>query len=187
MHNHHVHMTREMCDKLFGEGYELTLKNYLTKHVYACQETITVAGPKGEIHNVRVLGPLREYNQVELLRADCFKLGVQAPIRDSGHLDGAATLRLIGPKGEMEAPCGIIALRHIHLGTKLGAQLGVKDKDFVDVAIGGERSLIFRKVLIRTFGGEDSIMHLDSEEGNAAGVSNNALGEILIWPEPATV
>lgn len=178
--NHHVHMTRDICDKLFGEGYELTLKNYLTKRIYACYETITVVGPKGEIQNVRVLGPLREYTQVELLRGDCFKLGVTAPVRDSGNLENAAVLRLIGPKGEVELACGIIALRHIHMGKPMTEKLGVKDKDFVRVQIGGERGLVFNNVLIRTFGGDASVMHVDSEEGNACGISNNAVGEIIL-------
>lgn len=180
--NHHVHMTREVCDALFGAGYEPTLKKWLTKRIYACEETITVAGPKGELHNVRLLGPLREYTQVELLRADCFKLGVKAPIRDSGHLDNAATLRLVGPKGEVELPCGIIALRHIHTGTVLAQALNLTDKQMVNVRIGGERGLVFNNVLVRTFGGETSIMHLDTEEGNAAFIADGDMGEVFVTP-----
>lgn len=180
--NHHVHMTRELCDRLFGQGYELRVRNYLTKKIYATEETITVAGPKGEIKNIRVLGPLRSYNQVELLRADCFRLGITAPVRDSGNLADAAVLRLIGPKGEAELPCGIIALRHIHLGTDMGSRLDVDDNQFVSVRVGGERGLLFENVLVRRHGASPSVMHVDSEEGNAAGITNDDIGEIILIP-----
>lgn len=180
--NHHVHITDEVRRKLFGEE-PLTVKRYLTKDrsMFAAWETVTVVGPKGQVENVRVVGPCRNYTQAELLRADCFNIGVEAPVRDSGDLAGAAPLKLVGPKGEVTVEeCGIIAHRHIHMAGRLMEEYGLTDGQMVDVEVGGIRGLVFHNVRIRASRGEDSVMHIDQEEGNAAGFSSGEKVSVLL-------
>lgn len=174
--NRHVHLTEQDLEDLFGAGYQLTPKKYLAdgKAAFASEETVTLVGPKGKIANVRIIVPFRKRTQVELLRSDSFMLGVKAPVRMSGDLDGAATLTLVGPKGTKEIPeCGIIAMRHIHMGTNVAAELGKKKQDMVDVLVGGERSVTFNNTLINTTDvlPDWCVMHIDQEEANAAGLS----------------
>lgn len=178
--NHHVHLSAEAQKILFGDQ-ELTVKKYLNaeKTLFAAEQTVTVRGPRGELKNFRVLGPSRNYVQVELLRSDCFPLGVKAPVRDSGDLDGAAVLTLIGPAGELEAACGIIAQRHIHMSPKLMDECGLKDKQMVSIRIDGERGLIFNQVLVRRAKVDATVMHVDLEEGNAAGITGGYMAEML--------
>lgn len=179
--NRHIHLTKEMEELFFGEK-GLTVKRYLQedKKFFAAEETVTVIGPKGSLENVRVLGPSRKYNQVELLKSDTFVLGVKPPIRESGDLDDAVDLTISCNGKTVEVPkCGILALRHIHMTDAQMQELGVKDKQFVSVKIGGERELTFDKVLIRRTANPSSVMHLDTEEGNAADVKNGDFGEVI--------
>ena len=110
--NHHVHLTEEATKALFGEK-GITFNRYLAEEggPWCSNEMVEVRGPKGSLSKFRVLGPIRSYTQVELLRADCFKLGVNPPVRNSGHLDGAVELTLVGPCGEYTCNCGILAWR----------------------------------------------------------------------------
>lgn len=177
--NHHVHLTQEAVDILFGEA-GITLKNYLAgdSGPYACNELVTVEGPKGKLSNVRVLGPCRKYNQVELLKSDCFKLGVMAPLSNSGDLDGAVPLRIIGPCGQIECPCGIIAKRHIHVPKAQAEEQGFEHNQIVKVRTFGERAIVFENVVVHVGGGDYS-MHIDTEEGNCADLKNGDFGEII--------
>ena len=178
--NHHVHLTKEACDVLFGEA-GLTFQRYLAEEngPWSSNEFVDVRGPKGTLNHLRVLGPLRSYTQCELLMADCYKLGVKAPVRNSGQLEGAATLTLIGPCGELTADCGILAWRHIHVDKDTLAEMGKNYGDFVDVVTTGDRALVFNKVaLVR--GAKGLLMHIDTEEGNAAGVRNGEKLKIVL-------
>ena len=178
--NRHAHLTRELIDRLFGEGYELREKKRVGVKEFAAEETVTVHGPKGSIPNVRVMGPPRDYVQVELLKSDCFTLGVTAPLCDSGHVDNAADLTLEGPAGKVNVPhCGIVAKRHLHLGAPVADQYEIKVGDVVSVKVGGERGLVFNNVVVRSGKSEKCKMHIDLEEGNAAGIGNGTLGEIV--------
>lgn len=182
--NHHVHLCEESVEKLFGKK-ELTFLRYLDGKgkLVAYQETVKIIGPKGEIGNFRVLGPLRGKDQVELLKADCFKLGVSAPVRMSGDLTGAAELTLEGPCGTITEKCGIIAHRHIHVFTGEAERLGLSEDRPVQVRIGGERGLIFENVKLKIsplVTAHKLMMHIDTEEGNAAGISNNTEGELIL-------
>lgn len=179
--NHHVHLSEEVQNKLFGDE-TITVKKYLNeeKTLFAADQTVTLKGPRGELKNVRLLGPCRNYTQAELLRSDCFRLGVEAPVRDSGDLEGAAMLTIVGPKGEVAVACGIIALRHIHMAPSLMEAYKLQDKQMVQVKIGGERALIFDNVLIRRAKVNKSVMHIDLEEGNAAGIDGGYMGEIRV-------
>jgi putative phosphotransacetylase len=179
--NRHIHLSEETRKILFGEK-ELTVKKYLTKDksMYAAEETVILEGPRNRISNVRILGPIRKYTQVELLRSDCFALGVKAPLRDSGDLENAAPLKIIGPAGTTEAACGIIARRHLHIAKAIMDEHNLKDKQIVSVRIGGERGLVFDNVLTRISQGDSYVLHIDLEEGNAAGVNGGALADILV-------
>ncbi len=178
--NHHVHLTKEACDILFGEE-GITFHHYLAEEngPWASNEFVDVGGPKGTISHLRVLGPLRGYTQCELLRTDCFKLGVDPPVRNSGKLEGAAELTLYGPKGELTVPCGILAWRHIHIDRETLAEIGKSFGDFVQVRTEGDRALVFEKVALVP-GGKGLLMHVDTEEGNAAGCANGDMLEVII-------
>lgn len=180
--NRHVHLDRQAMDVLFGTGSALTRRNDLGQPgQYAAEETLTLRGPKGEIKRVRVLGPLRAKCQVEITISDGYRLGVEAPVRDSGDLEGTPGLELIGPNGSLTLEKGVIvAGRHIHMTPLDAAIYGVKDRDLVPVEIAGPRGALLRNVLIRVSDTAGLEMHIDVEEANALGVKNGMVGEIMI-------
>jgi len=178
--NRHVHLSKDDVEKLFGEGYELTIKKMLNPTEFAAEETVTIVGPKGEIEGVRVLGPARKATQVEILQSDCYRLGVNAPVRQSGDLKGSAPVVLTSAKGKADLEEGmIVASRHIHATQDVLDEFGLKDKQLVKVKIEGDRALVFENVLMRFSPAGDAVMHLDTEEGNAAGIKNNYKAIIL--------
>lgn len=173
--NRHIHLCREDLDKLFGTGYELTkMKDLKQPNQYASGETVTIRGPKGELENIRILGPLRGKTQVEISLTDGFRLGVKAPIRESGMIDNTPGLTLIGPKGTVDISNGtIVALRHIHMPPQVANNLGVADKDIVEVETYGNRRSILGNVLIRVSSEFKLEMHIDLDEANACALKNN--------------
>ncbi len=179
--NKHVHLSQEHLDVLFGEGYELTkFKDLSQPGQYACEEKVDVVGPKGTLKGIRILGPVRPDTQFELSISDAFALGVKPVIRNSGDIADTPGAKLVGPKGEVEIDKGIIvAARHIHMHTKDGEEFGVKDKDVVSVRVSGPRGLIFDNVLVRVHENFALEMHVDIEEGNAAGVRNGDIVELI--------
>ena len=175
----HIHLTQETVEKLFGAGYQLTIRKPLSyPGQYACNERLTIVGPKKEMANVSILGPVRKADQVEVSATDARTLGITAPVRESGHVEGSGACKLVGPKGEVELTEGVIvAKRHLHILEKDAAELGVKDKDIIRVACGGEgRKLIFDDVVVRVNVGGATTMHIDTDESQAAG--NPTVGEI---------
>lgn len=172
--NRHVHLSRIHIDLLFGSGYELKSKNPLSQPgQYAAEEVVLLAGPKGTIEKVRVLGPSRKSTQVELLAGDLFKLGISAPIRESGKLDDAADVTIVGPKGAVVAQkSAIIAKRHIHMTPEDAEHYSVHDSQIVSVDIGGERSVTFGEVVVRVSPDFKLELHLDTEEANTASLKN---------------
>jgi len=179
----HVHLCRKDLDILFGEGYELTPEKPLSQPgEFVSTERLSIAGPREMLHNVAILGPLRPKTQVEITLTEARKIGVKPPIRESGHLEGSASCRLIGPKGEVELEEGVIvAKRHLHLSEKDALELGVKNGDIVSVKINStERGTVFGDVVARVSDKYACTIHLDTDEGNAAGVlSGITTGEIL--------
>ncbi len=178
----HIHLTREAMDVLFGPGSELTpLKELSQPGQFACHETLDIVGPRRRIDGVRVLGPLRPACQVEVSRTDEFHLGVDAPVRHSGHVAGSAPITLEGPKGTLQLKEGLIcAWRHIHMAPEDAAAYGVQDGDEVQVAIGGgERDLIFGDVIIRVSPKFRLEMHLDTDEANAAELPSKSEGALV--------
>ncbi len=172
--NRHVHLSQEDIEKLFGEGYELTpIKDLSQPGQFACDEKVDLVGPKRTIEGVRVLGPARNQSQVEVSLSDGFTLGVKVPVKGSGSLEGTPKITLKGPKGEVELKEGLIAAaRHIHMSVEDAEEFGVKDKQIVKIKTEGPRSLIFENVLVRVREDFALEMHVDVEEGNAAGVKN---------------
>lgn len=177
----HVHVSREHLNILFGEGYELqNLKDLSQPGQFAAKETIDLVGTKGSFKNVRILGPVRPKTQVEISLTDSIKLGIAPPVRDSGDVSQSPGLTLVGPNGSVLINEGVIAaMRHIHMTPEDAAAFGVKDKEVVKVRLGGERGLTFSQVLIRVNSQFQLEMHIDTDEGNAAGVKTGDFAEII--------
>jgi acetate kinase len=186
---HHVHLTKEHTEALFGKGHELTPHAPLTQPgQFACQEQVNLVGPKARIERVRVLGPYRKESQVEISRTEEFRLGLDAPIRASGDLTGSPGLRLEGTAGSVQLDHGVInALRHIHMAPEDALGFALRDKDIVRVRVEGPRSLTFGDVLVRVHPEFRLEMHIDTDEANAAEISANAicyLDSIQERPQP---
>lgn len=177
----HVHVTQEHLEALFGKGFELTVKKELSQPgQFASNERVTVVGPKKELANVSILGPVRSASQVELSLTDARSIGIAAPVRESGDIAGSAGCKLVGPAGEVELTEGVIAAkRHIHMTPADAEKAGVKDKDVVKVSCGGnDRKLVFDDVVIRVSEKFATAMHIDTDESNAAGGPSE--GEIIL-------
>lgn len=178
----HVHLSEEVYKKLFGEDAEMTsVKDLTGGGAFVDAKRVTLVGPKGEMQRVAILGPYRPV-QIELSKTDARKLGVDAPIRISGDTKGSAPIRIVGDLGEYDAEEGaIIAKRHIHVCEREAAEWGVRKNDIVKVSIRtDERSLIFDDVVIRTNPEESyAIMHIDTDEGNAAGMNGTMDGFVV--------
>lgn len=180
--NRHVHLSDKDFAELFGAGARFTIFKELSQPgQFASEEVVTLVGPRGVIEKVRVLGPIRQKTQVEISVSDCFKLGVQAPIRDSGELEGSARITLVGPTGSVTINEGcIIPARHIHMHPDDANNFGVKDGDRVTVKVSGLRGVMFYEVLVRVNKNYMLEMHVDIEEANAASLKNNDYVEILL-------
>lgn len=169
----HIHLSREHVDILFGNGYQLTRKKELMGGQYASNELVTIVGLKlRAIENVRILGPVRKQSQVEISATDAVKLGIKAPVRESGDLKGSAPVAVVGPKGALylEEGC-IIAQRHIHMAPADARAAGVQDGDIVSVKADNERGTVFNHVKIRVHDSFTLEMHIDTDEANAARIT----------------
>jgi len=177
---HHIHLTQEHVEALFGQGHQLTKHADLSQPgQYACSEQLAIVGPKGRIERVRVLGPARKYTQVEIAMTEQFKLGVHPPIRESGDIANTPGCTLEGPGGSVKLEQGVIcALRHVHMTPEDALRYGVRDKSVVRVRIAGDRKLIFGDVLVRVDPSFALAMHIDTDEANAANVASGAQGFI---------
>ena len=177
----HIHVTQEVLETLFGKGATLTNKKDLSQPgQFACVEKVRVVGPKGEF-NMSILGPVRKDTQVELSMSDARKIGISAPIRESGDVAGTPGCKLIGPEGEVEIAQGVmVAKRHVHLDPETAEKFGITDKRIVSVKVGAnERNVIFGDVVARVSSSYAPAVHLDTDEANAAGLTGTTDGEIL--------
>ena len=182
----HVHVTQETLEKLFGKGASLTKKKDLSQPgQFACEERVTVVGPKKELPNVSILGPCRKADQVELSATDARSIGIAAPIRESGDVAGSGACKLVGPCGEVELSEGVIvAKRHIHLTPADAKELGVEDKQVVCVKIEtAERTAILCDTVCRVSENYAKAMHIDTDESNAVGAGREQYGEIVCCKE----
>lgn len=177
----HVHLTQEHVELLFGEGYQLTKKKELMGGQFASNELVTIVGLKlRAIESVRILGPVRSKSQVEISATDAVKLGVKAPIRESGNTAGSAPIALVGPKGALYLKEGcIVAKRHIHMAPKDAMAAGVQDGDIVSVKADNERGTIFEQVQIRVDDSFTLEMHIDTDEANAAKIATGDTVKII--------
>jgi acetate kinase len=177
---HHIHLTQEHVEALFGKGHQLTKHADLSQPgQYACKEQLAIVGPKGRIERVRVLGPARKYTQIEIAMTEQFKLGVHPPIRESGDIADTPGCTLESTTGSVKVDRGVIcALRHIHLTPADALRYGVRDKSFVRVRVAGDRELVFGDVLVRVDPSFALAMHIDTDEANAANVQTGAQGFI---------
>ncbi|MCK4546668.1 MAG: acetate/propionate family kinase [Candidatus Eisenbacteria sp.] len=179
---HHVHLCRADVDELFGKGHRLTEAKPLSQPgQFACEEKVDLVGPRGTVKGVRILGPERRQSQVEISRTEEFKLGVDAPVRESGDLEGTPWLTLVGPKGRVKLAQGVIcAKRHIHMTPEDAELFAVSNGDQVMVRVTGEgRELIFGDVVIRVNKDYALEMHIDTDEANAAELSAKATGVLV--------
>ncbi|THB69147.1 MAG: phosphate propanoyltransferase [Gammaproteobacteria bacterium] len=181
--NRHIHLSQEDVDVLFGAGYALKqFKDLKQPGQYACEEVVTIAGDKGKIERVRVLGPCRPESQCEIMQSDAIKLTTQqVPVKESGKLDGSASFEIIGPAGSINKDKGLmIAKRHIHMDPESAANFGIEDNQVVSLKVGVEgRETIFGDVVARVNKAYALEAHLDLDEGNACGIGNGTMGEII--------
>lgn len=177
----HVHLTQADVETLFGKGYALTKKKELMGGQYAANETVTIVGLKlRAIENVRVLGPTRKASQVEISATDAVKLGIKAPVRESGNIKGSAPIAIVGPKGAVYLNEGcIIAKRHIHMSPADAAAAKVQDGDIVSVRVDNERGTTFNNVQIRVDDSFTLEMHIDTDEANASKISTGTVAVIV--------
>lgn len=180
--NHHVHVTREHLNILYGENYELAPKKPLNQiGQYASEETVTIKTQKGEMNNIRILGPVRPYTQVEISKTDAIKLGLNPPLRESGDVKNSSPITIIGPKGTVELTEGcIIATRHIHITPEEAKEKGLENIKEVQVKIDGPKGGIMDHVSVKIAPNSYYEMHIDTDDANAHFLSNNDEVEIII-------
>ena len=179
--NRHVHLSKENLEILFGENYELEKKNDLTQPgQFAATDTVIIKTQKSEIPNVRILGPTRNYTQVEISKTDAYKLGLNPPVRNSGELENSSPITIIGPKGSVDINEGcIIAARHIHILPSQMKSYGLEGKEKVNVKLGGEKGGIITNVYLKVSDEAFFELHLDTDDANAHLIKNGDIGEIL--------
>lgn len=178
----HIHLSPEHIELLFGKGYELNVLKPLSQPgQFAAEETVAVVGPKGRFDKVRILGPARGITQLEISRTDTFALGIDAPVRLSGQIEGTPGVTIVGPKGEVTVDKGVIvAARHIHLHPDDAARMNVADGQVVSVRTEGERAVTFANVVCRVSDSFRLDMHIDTDEANAAGIKNGDFGILIV-------
>ena len=176
----HVHVTQEHLEKLFGEGYQLTIRKMLSQPgQFASNEKVKVVGPKGEL-NCSILGPVRKQTQIEVSLTEARQLGIKAPVRESGDIAGSAGCKLVGPAGEVDVEEGVIAaMRHVHMTVADADHYEVKNGQIVSVkvfnGVDDTRSLVFDNTVVRVSDSYALAMHIDTDESNAAGAPNQGI------------
>lgn len=177
----HCHVTRETLDVLYGKGFELVAKKWLSQPgEFASDQKVTVVGPKGET-TMTIIGPCRKVDQVELSYTDAHALGIAPPVRESGNVKDSPGCRLVGPNGEATLKEGVIvAKRHLHLTPEDAAHYGIEDKQIVRIKVGGPRALIFDEVVARVCPNYATSAHIDYDEVNAAALFGKATGVVLL-------
>ena len=178
----HAHLSQATIEKLFGTGYRLKSRRELSQPgQYSAEETVDLIGPRGRIDQVRLMGPPRREDQIEISRSDEFVLGVDAPVRISGDLRNTPGITMEGPAGRVTIPHGVIcARRHIHMNTSDAQIFGVKDHESVNVRIDSDgRDLVFSDVSVRVSDEFQLRLHLDTDEANAAGVGPGDTCELV--------
>ena len=175
----HVHLTEAAAMELFGHGLT-ALRPLSQPGQFVCKERVSLRGPKGELHKVAVLGPCRRENQVELSLTDCVTLGISAPVRLSGRVEGSPGITLLNGERELQLERGVIvAQRHIHMHPEDAARRGISDGDRVRLQVFGSRPAIFEQVPVRVHPNFATCAHLDYDAANACGLKKGGLGRLL--------
>lgn len=179
--NRHVHLTKEDFEMLFGKDFKLEKKNDLSQPgQYSSTSTVILKTNKSKIENVRVLGPLRSYSQVEISKTDAYKLGLNPPVRNSGDLKDSCPITIIGPRGTVELKEGcIIPTRHIHILPSQVKMYNLEGKEKVSIKIPGEKGGIITNVHIKESNDSFFELHLDTDDANAHLITNGDIGEII--------
>jgi len=177
----HIHLSQKDLEGLFGKGYKLKRLKQLTQPSdFAAKETLDIQVGPEKIEKVRIIGPTRKQTQVELSITDAIGLGINPPIRISGNLKGTPGIALAGPKKKIKIKQGVIvAQRHIHCTAKEAKKFGLKNRTAVSVKVEGSRALIFHNVKVRIDKNFRFCMHIDTDEGNAAGINKKAKGFLI--------
>ena len=166
----HCHLSPDAMEILFGPGSELTpYKDLYQPGAFAAEEMVSVVGPRlRAIERVRILGPTRNYNQVELARTDAIFLGLNPPVRDSGDLQGAEPITFVGPAGSITVPAAIRAIRHLHLRPSDVSEMGLGSVEAVKARVGGVKGVVYENVRLKIDPGYLPELHLDTDDANAA-------------------
>lgn len=178
----HCHLTQEAVEALFGKGHQLQVLKYLYQEgQFAAKETLTLVGPRSRvISNLRILGPCRTLNQVELAYTDAVALGFSIPLRVSGKVEGTPGCMLMGPAGFFEMKEGVIrAARHVHMHPDDSAFYGVKNGDEMKLRVGGECGMLFERLLVREDPAVKLEVHIDTDEGNACNLQSGTPCELI--------
>lgn len=178
----HAHLTQEAVEALFGPGYKLTpVKDLYQDGYYAAKESVTLIGPRSRvISNLRILGPCRDINQVELAFTDAIALGFDVPVRLSGNIAGTPGCMLMGPNGFLRMEEGVIrAAPHVHMCPADATFYGVKAGDLMKLRVGGELGVVFSNILVRVGEGLKLEVHIDTDEGNACGLQPGTPCELI--------
>lgn len=177
----HAHLSSSDLETLFGKGYQLTkLKELSQKGEFAAGEQVAIKTDGGKFEKVRIIGPVRKKSQVEICKTDSFALKADVPVKLSGDLEEAGAVTLIGPRGRVDLAHGmIISKRHLHISVKQANDLDLKQNDSVSVKIPGERGLIFNEVAVRINENFSLALHIDTDEGNAAGIDRIGKGSLF--------
>lgn len=180
--NRHVHLCKEDLEVLFGNGYELKVDRELSQPgEFASTDRVTIKSDKGEISNVRILGPIRNYSQVEVSKTDAIKLRINPPVRESGDLKDSSPITIVGPCGEVNLNEGcIIASRHIHITNKEVVEFGLEGVEKVSVKVLGEKGGILNNVSLKVSDNYAFELHLDTDDANAHLIKQNDIGIILV-------
>lgn len=170
----HVHLTAGIIEQLFCDHYRLHEHSRLGSGEFAAEESVSLVGPRGRIRDIRVIGPPRKANQVELSRADAVKLGIDAPVRAPGDLEGTPGIVIQGPRTQVTLKLGVIRARpHVHMSPDEADRLGLSDRDSIEVVNGPEpRRMLFRDVPVSVSVDHQLELHLDVDEGKAAGLAS---------------
>lgn len=181
--NRHIHLTEEDLKTLCGDIKLEKVYDLNQPGQFASTLKLTIKTDKATIENVRVLGPTRNYTQVELSKTDAIKLGINPPLRESGDLREASPITIIGPCGVITKDCAIIATRHIHIDKVTREKLGLTNVDYVSVKVSGIKGGILNHVSIKETNPAYYEMHLDTDDANAHFLTSESIGEIILEEE----
>lgn len=178
----HCHLTQEAVEILFGKGHQLTPMKWLYQDgQYAAEEMVTLIGPRSRvISNLRILGPCRSLNQVELAFTDAIALGFKVPVRPSGSIEGTPGCMLMGPAGFFEMPNGVIrAVPHVHMSPADAEHYKVSPGEYMKLRVGGDVGVTFDRILVRVSPDFKLEVHIDTDEGNACGLTPDSPVELV--------